>query len=121
MRRRGGCSKNKLKPWLRRMWCLPSGPDGAYVAAMEDVLDVYEGPYDPRRAQVCMDELHVQLIGETRTPLPTAPGRPARIDYEYVRNGTANIFLWVEPLAGRRQVQVTDQRTKRDWAHAIRA
>ncbi len=102
------------------MWCLPSGPDGAYVAAMEDVLDVYERPYDPRRPQVCMDELHVQLVGETRTPLLTAPGRPARIDYEYVRGGTANIFLCVEPLAGRRQVQVTDQRTKRDWALAIR-
>jgi hypothetical protein len=103
------------------MWCLPSGPDGAYVAAMEDVLDVYERPYDPRRPQVCLDELHVQLIGETRTPLPTAPGRPARVDYEYVRNGTANLFLWVEPLAGRRSVRVTDQRTKRDWAHAVRA
>jgi hypothetical protein len=88
---------------------------------MEDVLDVYERPYDPRRPQVCMDELHVQLIGETRTPLPTKPGRLARIDYEYVRNGTANIFLWVEPLAGRRSAQVTAQRTKRDGAHAIRA
>ncbi len=87
---------------------------------MEDVLDVYERPYDPRRPQVCMDELHVQLIGETRTPLPAQPGRPARIDYEYVRNGTANLFLWVEPLAGRRHVRVTDQRTKRDWAQAVR-
>ncbi len=103
------------------MWCLPGERDGAYVAAMEDVLDVYERPYDPRRPQVCLDELHVQLIGETRTPLPAAPGQPARIDYEYVRNGTANIFLWVEPLAGHRHVRVTDQRTKRDWAHAVRA
>jgi transposase len=87
---------------------------------MEDVLDLYERPYDPRRPQVCMDELHVQLVGETRTPLPVAPGRPARIDYEYVRNGTANLFLWVEPLAGRRHVQVTAQRTKQDWAAFIR-
>ena len=96
------------------------GPDGAYVAAMEDVLDAYERPYDPRRPQICMDELHVQLVGEARTPVPVAPGRPARIDYEYVRNGTANLFLWVEPLAGRRHVQATAQRTKRDWAAFIR-
>ncbi len=87
---------------------------------MEDVLEVYERPFDPRRPQVCMDELHVQLVGETRTPLPVAPGRPARIDYEYIRNGTANLFLWVEPLAGRRHVQVTAQRTKADWARFIR-
>jgi hypothetical protein len=90
------------------------------VAALEDVLDVYERPYDPRRPQVCMDELHVQLVGETRSPLPAAPGRRARIDYEYVRHGTANLFLWVEPLAGRRHAQVTERRTKADWAHFIR-
>src|SRR3954467_15973582 len=101
------------------MWCLPTVASGEYVAAMEDVLAVYERPYDPRRPQVCMDELHVQLIGETRTSLPTAPGRPARIDYEYVRHGTANLFLCVEPLAGRRHVQVTAHRTKRDWAAFI--
>ena len=87
---------------------------------MEDVLDVYERPHDPRFPQVCLDERHVQLIGETRTPLAAAPGRPARVDYEYVRNGTANRFLWVEPLAGRRHVQVTARRTKQDWAHCIR-
>jgi hypothetical protein len=109
-----------LKPWLKQMWCLPAEQDGAFVAAMEDVLDVYERPYDPRRPQVCMDELHVQLVGETRTPLPVVPGRPARVDYEYVRHGTANLFLCVEPLAGRRHVQVTARRTKRDWAEAIR-
>ena len=90
------------------------------MAAMEDVLDVYEQPFDPRRPQVCMDELHVQLVGETRTPLPAAPGRPARVDYEYVRNGVANLFLWVEPLVGRRHVHVTAQRTKQDWPRAIR-
>jgi len=87
---------------------------------MEDVLDVYERPFDPRRPQVCMDELHVQLVGETRIPLPAAPGRRQRIDYEYVRNGTANLFLWVEPLAGHRHLQVTERRTKADWAHFIR-
>jgi len=87
---------------------------------MEDVLDVYERPHDPRRPQVCMDELHVQLVGETRAPVLVAPGRPARVDYEYVRNGSANLFLWGEPLAGRRHVQVTAQRTKQDWARFVR-
>ncbi len=88
---------------------------------MEAVLDVYERPHDPRFPQVCLDELHVQLIGESPTPVPAVPGRPARVDYEYVRNGTATLFLWVEPLAGRRHVQVTAQRTKRDGARVIRA
>ncbi len=87
---------------------------------MEDVLDVYHRPYDGRRPQVCMDETSKQLVGETRTPLPAQRGRPQRIDYEYVRHGVRNLFLWVEPLAGRRHVQVTERRTKQDWAHFIR-
>lgn len=87
---------------------------------MADVLDVSARPQDPRRPPVCMDERHVQLVGETRTPVPVAPGRPARVDYAYVRGRTANRFLWVEPLAGRRHVQVTAQRTKQDWARFIR-
>ena len=87
---------------------------------MEDVLAVYHRPYDPRRPQVCMDETSKQLVGETRTPLPARPGRPACIDYEYVRHGVRNLFLWVEPLTGRRHVQVTERRTKQDWARFIR-
>jgi DDE superfamily endonuclease len=87
---------------------------------MEDVLDVYHRPYDSRRPQVCMDETSKQLVGETRTALPAHPGRTVRIDYEYVRHGVRNLFLWVEPLAGRRHVQVTQRRTKQDWAHFIR-
>jgi hypothetical protein len=87
---------------------------------MEGVLGVYHRPYDPHRPQVCMDETSKQLVGETRTPLPARPGRPARIDYEYVRHGVRNLFLWVEPLAGRRHVQVTERRTRQDWAHFIR-
>lgn len=87
---------------------------------MEDVLAVYHRLYDPRRPQLCMDETSKQLVGETRTPLPSQPGRPARIDYEYERHGVRNLFLWVEPLAGRRHVRVTERRTKRDWAHFIR-
>ena len=86
---------------------------------MEDVLDVYHRPYDPRFPQVCMDETSKQLVGETRRPLPAAPGRPARIDYEYERHGVRNLFLVVEPLRGWRHVRVTERRTKRDWAHAI--
>lgn len=87
---------------------------------MEDVLAVYTRPYDPQRPQVCMDEQPVQLIGETRMPLHARPGPPARYDYEYVRNGTANLFLACEPLTGQRWVRVTDRRTAVDWAHFIR-
>jgi hypothetical protein len=86
---------------------------------MEDVLEVYTRPYDPKWPQVCMDEQPVQLIGETRIPLPVRPDQPARYDYEYVRNGVANIFLACEPLTGQRQVQVTNRRTAVDWAHFI--
>lgn len=87
---------------------------------MEDVLEVSTRPYNPRRPQVCMDEQSVQLIGETRTPLPVRPGHPARYDYEYVRHGVANIFMACEPLTGQRQVRVTDRRTAVDWAYFIR-
>jgi len=86
---------------------------------MEDVLAVYHRPYDPRFPQVCMDETSKQLVGETRTPLPAAPGRRARIDYEYARHGVRNLFVFVEPLRGWRHVRVTERRTKADWAHAI--
>ena len=87
---------------------------------MEDVLDVYHRPYDPRRPMVCMDEASKQLIGEVREPLPTRPGRIQKYDSEYKRLGTANIFMAVEPLAGQRTVRVTDRRTKLDWAEFIR-
>lgn len=87
---------------------------------MEDVLDVYQRPYDPKRPQVCLDEASKQLVGETRTPVPCAPGQPARVDYEYVRNGTANLFMLFEPLAGRRRVKVTRRRTKKDWACCVK-
>jgi len=102
------------------MWCIPPESDGAFVAAMEDVLDVYHRPHDPRRPVVCMDETGKQLIGEIRAPLPARPGAPARYDCEYVRNGTANLFVAFEPLAGWRHVVVTDARTRRDWAWFIK-
>jgi hypothetical protein len=87
---------------------------------MEEVLAVYERPYDPRFPQVCLDEASKQLVGETRTPVPPAPGQPARQDYEYVRNGAADLFLATEPLAGWRQVWVTDQRTRLDFAQVVK-
>ena len=87
---------------------------------MEDVLGVYCLPYDPQVPQVCMDEQPCQLIKETRAPLAAEPGKPMRVDYEYERQGTANIFLFVEPLGNWRQVAVTERRTGVDWAHQIR-
>jgi DDE superfamily endonuclease len=86
---------------------------------MEDVLDVYAEPYDPNRPKVNFDETSKQLLKETRQPLPAQPGQPQRYDYEYARNGTRNLFLFVEPQAGERHVQVTEQRTKVDFAHAM--
>ena len=102
------------------MWCIPPQANAAFVAQMEDVLAVYRRPYDPCRPQICMDELHKQLLGEVTPPLPMAAGRPQRSDYEYVRNGTANLFMLCEPLRGWRQVTVTARRTKVDWAHCVR-
>jgi hypothetical protein len=87
---------------------------------MEDVLDVYERPADPKRPMVCFDELHKQLIGETRQPIAAKAGEAERFDYEYVRNGTANIFCAFEPLASRRITKVTDRRTRVDWAEMVR-
>lgn len=86
---------------------------------MEDVLEVYTRPFDPKRPLVCLDEQPVPLIGETRLPLPPVPGSPTRYDYEYVRNGVANLFLWYEPLLDYRELAVTAQRTRIDWAHLI--
>ena len=88
------------------------------MCAMEDVLELYAEPYDPERPVVCFDEKSLQLLAQTRPPLPVAPKEPARHDYEYKRQGTANLFISVEPLAGRRQVRVTAQRTKLDFARS---
>ena len=87
---------------------------------MEDVLEVYHRPYDPKRPQVCLDEASKQLVGETVTPIPAGPGQPERYDFEYVRNGTANLFLVSEPLAGWRHVMVTERRTAKDFAEVLR-
>lgn len=86
---------------------------------MEDVLEIYHRPYDSELPVICMDEQPVQLVKETREPLPARPEQPATVDYEYERNGTANIFLFTEPLAGWRKAIVTERRTAVDWAHQI--
>lgn len=92
----------------------------AFVAAMEDVLDLYAERYDPRRPVVGFDERPLQLLADTRPPVPPAPGRVRHVDYEYRRNGTANVFMTVEPLAGWRHVQVTERRTTLDFAEQMR-
>ena len=90
------------------------------MAHMEDVLDLYAEPYDPQRPLVCFDETSTQLLADTRPPLRAQPGRPARQDYEYRREGTRNLFLACEPLAGWRHVAVTERRTMQDFAHQMR-
>jgi hypothetical protein len=99
---------------------LPPEANAEFVCQMEDVLDVYHRPPDPKRPLVCLDEASKQLIGEVAEPVPARPGRPARIDYEDVRNGTANLFMISEPHAGWRHVEVTDRRTAVDFAEVVR-
>ena len=111
---------NELKPWLTQRWCIPPEANGEFVWRMEDVLEVYTRPYDPKRPQVCMDEGSKQLLAEKREPLPVRPGRAKRVDYEYERKGTANLFLCCEPLTGWRSVRVTERRTRLDWARVIK-
>ena len=101
---------------MQKMWCIPPKSDAEFVCAMENVLAVYKRPDDPDHPVVCFDEKSKQLVGEIATPIPAAPGRVECHDYEYVRNGTANLFMLVEPLHGWRQVSVTSRRTKLDFA-----
>ena len=93
--------------------------DGEFVANMEEVLETYEKAYDPDCPVVCMDEQPVQLIGETRVPIPATKEHPERVDYEYERKGTASIFMFAEPLSGFRQATARPRRTKDDWAHEV--
>ncbi len=105
---------------MKQQWVLPPKQNAGFVAAMEDVLEVYARPYDSRRPQVCFDEGGKQLIGDVRPPLPARPGRSRRVDCEYERHGTANLFMVFEPLAGTRRVEVTERRTNRDFSRIIR-
>jgi transposase len=112
--------KNALKPWLKQQWVIPPKANAAFVANMEDVLEVYARPYNPDCPVVCVDEGGKQLIGEVRAPLPLRPASPAKQDYEYERAGMANLFLACEPLAGWRHVEVTARKTATDFAHFLR-
>ncbi len=109
-----------MKPHLKEQWCIPPEADAEFVCAMEDVLDVYHRPYDEKRPLVCLDEASKQLIGEVIEPIPAEPGQPERFDYEYTRNGTANLFMATMPLLGWRAVHVTDRRTAVDSAEFVR-
>jgi transposase len=108
-----------LKPWKEKMWCIPE-INGEYVARMEDVLGLYAEEPDPLRPVVCFDETPRQLIGEERVPSRAEPGKRARFDYEYVRNGTANVFMFVDANRPWRRAKVTDQRTCIDFAECMR-
>ncbi|MCP3140758.1 IS630 family transposase [Pyxidicoccus xibeiensis] len=112
--------ESELKPWQQRMWCIPK-VDAEYIARMEDVLELYAEPPDAKRPVVCFDETPTQLIGEVRTPLPAMPGKPRRYDYEYQRNGTANLFVFLDVHRPWRHVEVSDQRTAKDFAVQMRA
>jgi transposase len=112
-------AENELKPWRKDMWCIPQ-VDGTYVARMEDVLDLYAEAPDPKRPVVCFDESPTQLIGEVRQPIPAEPGQLERYDYEYKRNGTVNLFVFLDAHRPWRKVKVTGQRTSRDFAECMR-
>src|SRR4029077_11839150 len=108
---KNGMTKRKIEYWV-----IPSDADGEFVANMEEVLETYEKAYNPDCPVVCMDEQPVQLIGETRVPIPATKEHPERVDYEYERKGPASIFMFAEPLSGFRQATAPPPRTKVDWA-----
>jgi transposase len=112
--------KNKLKPWLQKEWCVGPVGDGDFVYHMEDVLDVHERPYDPGLPIIGIDEGSIQLVSHVKEPIEMKPGKVKKIDYEYEREGYCNIFLMIEPLTGKIVTQVTERRTKPDFAHFVK-
>ena len=112
-------AENDLKPWRKDMWCIPQ-VDADYVARMEDVLDLYAEAPDPKRPVVCFDESPIQLIGEVRQPIPAKPGQIERYDCEYRRNGTANLFVFLDAHRPWRKVKVTERRAAEDFAACMR-
>jgi hypothetical protein len=102
------------------MWCIPPEQDAAFVCQMEQVLEVYKRPYDPLHPVVCMDEQPKQLISEVSPPIPTKAAQPARMDYEYVREGVCTVWMFVEPLGGWRSVPVTQTKTAVAWAQQVK-
>jgi hypothetical protein len=117
--RLAGAEKNELKPWLRQQRVIPPKANAAFVANLEDVIEVYHRPPDETRPVVCVDEGGKQLIGDVRPPLPARPGLVAKEDSECQRNGVANLFLAFEPLGGRRLVEVTERRPRGVYAAAV--
>jgi hypothetical protein len=111
--------KNEIKPWQVKTWCIGT-PSARFVAKMEDVLDVYARPYDPKRPVVCVDEGAKELRSTPRGTLPPEPATPVRQDYEYERHGKVNLFVAVEPLSGWRSVRVTERHTSLDFAEELR-
>ena len=111
-------AEDDLKPWCKDTWCIAQ-VDGAYVARMEDVLDLYAEDDDPKRPVICFDESPTQLIGGTRLPIPPAPGQPGRYDCEYKRDGTANLFVFLDTHKSWSYVKVTDHRAACDFAHCM--
>jgi transposase len=111
--------EKELKPWQKKMWCIPK-VDTEFVARMEDVLDLYAEAPDKKRPVVCFDETPRQLIGEARVPVAATPGKPARVDYEYVRNGTANVFMFFDAHKNWRHAKVTDRRANSDFGTCMR-
>ena len=109
-----------MKPWKVVSWVIPPTQNSQFVAQMEQVLDVYKRPYDKHFPIVCMDESPKQMIKETRIPIPMKPGSDTKVDFEYERCGVANIFIASEPLKGKRYVEVTERKTKIDWAIFIK-
>ena len=117
---RARAQKNTLQPHRRQYWVIPPKANSSFVAAMEDLPAVYTRPRDGDCPLVCLDETSKQLVAETRVPMPMKAGRPARFDYEYQRNGTANLFMMFAPLVGWRHVKVTDRHTAVDYAHVLK-
>lgn len=112
--------RNDLRPHLSEYWCIPPKEDSEFVAAMEDVLDVYHQPYNPAAPLWCMDEKPYQLLGESREPLPMRPGDDTKLDAEYKRNGTVSVFCFIQPHTGRIIHAVEPTRTAVDWAEKIK-
>jgi DDE superfamily endonuclease len=105
---------------LKAQWCIPPKKNAEFVFHMEDILEVYQRPYDARFPQVCLDEGSKQLLSDKQEPLPLEPGKPKRYDSEYERHGTCSLFVACEPLAGKRFLAVCKRRTKADWAEFVR-
>jgi hypothetical protein len=119
--RAASVKKNDIHPWIVETWCIPPQADADFVWRMEDIIQTYQLPYDPRYPVVCFDEACKQLFGEVRPSQRPRQGKPARVDYEYERKGVCNQFMMCEPLRGWRHVKVTARRTRQDYAHCVRA